>query len=1265
LPDPVLIADIRCGTGRFSHVLADTFDARAVGIEPSAEMLGQASPHPTVEYRRGLSYHGACVVAFATSRFRADPRRVMGLLPGWLKEAVGPDGSETVPREAGMAEHDHQELRRLFDLAIATPLGLRGALLDRECGGDAGLRRRVEAMVTAAEEERLRAPPTADQPSRPYSDADPTLDTPSPSRAAFAPPGEGPGTRIGLYKLLHLLGEGGFGSVFMAEQEKPVSRKVALKIIKLGMDTRQVVARFEQERQALALMDHPNIARVLDAGATEAGRPYFVMDLVKGDPIVEYCDKNSLSIPERLELFAQVCHAVQHAHTKGIIHRDIKPSNILVSTQDGRPNVKVIDFGIAKATASRLTEKTLFTEHKQLIGTPEYMSPEQAEGSLDIDTRTDVYSLGVLLYELLTGSTPFGTKDLRSAAYAEMQRIIREVEPPKPSTRLSQNTDTIVTVAAKRHTEPKRLGTIVRGELDWIVMKALEKDRSRRYDTASGLAADIGRYLSGETVVAAPPGAAYRFKKFVRRHRGPVAAGGAVAAALLLGMIGFAWQAKAARAQRDLAVVAQRAEAEQRRTADEQRDRAVAAEAETTKRAQELAQVSDFQSKMLSQIDANDAGIRLMDDIREKFDAALEKSGVPETERAGRAEVFGQELGLVNATDAAAEMIGRTILEPSIKAINAEFKDQPAVDATLRHALADLYRILGRYDDAVSLQASALATRRRVLGDDDPATLDSLGNLATFLDSQGKPAEAETLYREALERRQRVYGEGHPETMAVMGNLGTLLRAQGKFDEAEPLLRARLEGARRVDGPEHRSTLIALNTYGFLLIDQGKLAEAEPYWREAYETGKRVFGPDDPDVFVWTNNLGGLLSAQGHLRDAEPYFRAAYETSRRIRGEEHPQTLACLRGVGNILKRQGRYAEAEPFFREALEKRRRVLGEEHPDTLRSIGEMGSLLQAQGKLDEAEPYYRERLDKCERTLGQEHPDTLNAFGSMALLLRAQGRAAEAERFDRESMETRRRLFGDDHPDTLISASNVCIVLMDQDKLAEAEALCRDVLERRGRVLGPEHPDTLVSNSIMSLVLTRQQKLDEAEPYIRFAMDSGRRVLGEDHPDTLIFTINLGTLLREQGRLSESEAILREAMHKGERVLGTEHQTTLTATVHLGGALAMQDRYVETQELLVPVEPPARQAFRGANASTLASLLTHLGRARAGLGEFAAAEAGLLEAHPVFLKTRGQTHKSTRDCAQALIDLYTTWNETEPGHGYDAKAAQWTATRDGAK
>jgi serine/threonine protein kinase len=372
---------------------------------------------------------------------------------------------------------------------------------------------------------------------------------------------EKPGTVIGPYKLLQQIGEGGMGVVYMAEQTEPVERRVALKIIKPGMDTRPVIARFEAERQALAMMDHPNIAKVHDAGTTDTGRPYFVMELVNGIPITQFCDEQRLDVRHRLELFADVCHAVQHAHQKGIIHRDIKPSNILVALYDGHPAAKVIDFGVAKATSQKLTEKTMFTQWGQIVGTLEYMSPEQAQrNQLDIDTRSDIYSLGVLLYELLTGETPFGGQRLRSAAFDEMMRVIREEEPPRPSLRLSSS-DSLASVAANRQIEPKKLSTLVHGELDWIVMKALEKDRPRRYETANGLAADVQHYLTDEPVEACPPSAVYRLKKFVRRNRAAITTASFIGVALLAGTAISTWQAIRATRAEDLA--SQRLVAEQ------------------------------------------------------------------------------------------------------------------------------------------------------------------------------------------------------------------------------------------------------------------------------------------------------------------------------------------------------------------------------------------------------------------------------------------------------------------------------------------------------------------------------------------------------------------------------------------------------------------------------------------------------------------------------------------------------------------------------
>jgi tetratricopeptide (TPR) repeat protein len=439
-----------------------------------------------------------------------------------------------------------QRAEELFAGAMKIADGeARRAYLDQACGGDAALRREVESLLAAHFAAGDFLGQTVVLPQR-------ELVT------------EKPGTRIGRYKLLEKIGEGGFGVVWMAEQEEPVRRRVALKIIKLGMDTKEVVARFEAERQALAMMDHPNIASVFDGGATDAGRPYFVMELVKGVPITEYCDVNKLFTSERLGLFMQVCHAVQHAHQKGVVHRDLKPSNILVTVKDDQPVPKVIDFGVAKATQMPLTDKTMFTRLNLCIGTPTYMSPEQAGlGSLDVDTRSDIYSLGVLLYELLTGRTPFDTEKILAAGYDAVMRFIREEEPPKPSTRLSTlKPEELTAVAAKRHAEPAKLERGMRGDLDWIVMKALEKDRRRRYETPDAFASDVARHLNSEPVTAAAPSALYTLQKFIHRHKAGLAVGASLLLLLLAGAAVSTWQAvRATRAERVQSVLRQQAEA--------------------------------------------------------------------------------------------------------------------------------------------------------------------------------------------------------------------------------------------------------------------------------------------------------------------------------------------------------------------------------------------------------------------------------------------------------------------------------------------------------------------------------------------------------------------------------------------------------------------------------------------------------------------------------------------------------------------------------
>ncbi len=1021
----------------------------------------------------------------------------------------------------------------------------RGEYVAAACPGDEALRARVEALLGADEE-------TVDQ--VPAHGAISSAETLSDAPAPRSPLLEGPGARLGPYLLLERIGEGGFGTVYLAEQQEPIVRRVAVKLLKPGMDTERVVARFELERQALAMMDHPNIARVIDAGATPTGRPFFVMDLVAGVPISEYCDRNELPVAARLELFSQVCNAVQHAHAKGLIHRDIKPSNVLVATHDGKPHAKVIDFGIAKATAVPATGEALFTLDGTMVGTPEYMSPEQAEGSLDIDTRTDVYSLGVLLYELLTGSTPFSTRELRGAGLAEVRRIIREVDPPKPSTRLGRSAETLSEAAAKRRTGPKRLSATVRGELDWIVMRALEKDRQRRYPTANALAMDVQRYLAGEPVVAAPPGAAYRARKFVKRHRAGVVAAASVAAALVVGALAFAWQARVAAGQRD---------------------RAVAAEAEARKRAAELREVSDFQAAMLAQVDPATAGRMLTKEVTEGFEKALAEAGVPERARAAQAGAFASHWGRVNATDAARNLIDRTILKPAVTAIDARFAGQPAVDAQLRQVLADLYKTLGLYEAARPLQERALETRRRVLGEESEGTLRSLGAS------------------------------------------GDLLRAQGKLAEAEPILRDARERSRRALGSEHPFALVSTNNLGYVLHLQGRNAEAESLCREALGKMRRVLGEDHRETLTTQGNLALALQSLGRLEEAEAIYRDSLERHRRALGEEAPETVIAVSNLGNLLLARGPFVEAEPFLREALEKFRRVLGEEHPDTVTAINNMGYVLQYQGKLAEAEPFEREAVEKYRRAVGPDHPSTLAAMNNLALLLQDLGQYPEAERTLRGALAARRRVLGEEHPDTIACLGNLGRFLQAVDRLAEAEPVLRETLEKK------------------------------------------RRVRGADHPDTLTSINNYGVVLEAMGRPAEAEAYYRDAMEKCRRVLGEEHPNTFITTINTGGALQALGRNAEAVKLLDGVEAAARRAFTGANARWVAKLLTRRALARTALGGFDAAEKDLLEAHPLFFSTRGESPRETRECVRAFAALYAARHAAEPERGWDRKGAEWAA------
>ncbi len=801
----------------------------------------------------------------------------------------------------------------LFAEALMLGKEERAAYLARQCAGDTDLLERVATLLKAHEDAGafLEEPP-ADL-----------------AREVVRAPGVGEraGDQIGRYRLLRQIGEGGCGVVFMAEQETPVRRSVALKIIKPGMDTKGVIARFEAERQALALMDHPNIAKVFDAGATESGRPYFVMELIRGVKITEYCDGFSLGNEDRLKLFVQVCQAVQHAHQKGIIHRDIKPSNILVTrTPEGDPLPVVIDFGIAKATTNRwLTDKTLFTASEMLVGTPAYMSPEQAApNGEDLDTRTDIYSLGVLLYELLTGTAPFDTAELARVGVEAARRLVAEKEPVRPSAKLAAlDRGKLQEAAVSRGTEGPRLLRSVKGDLDWIVMKALEKDRRRRYETANGLAVDIQRFLANEAISARPPSRLYQFRKILVRNKLLFGAIGTVTTLLVGGLIMV--MASLARERRALS--------------ESERDRLKAQ------------QVTAFLKDMLQGAGPSVALGRDTAVLRDILDRTALRVGTELTNQpAVEAElrnVTGRLYMEVGDYEQAERMLRASL------AINRALAGPDSRETA--DSLNDLGLALiraGKWGEAEGFHREALRIRRALFGEGSPMVAVSLGNIADVLTQRGAYSEAEPLAREALAIRRKRFGEESVEAASALRSLCVIVGSQSRWSEAESAARQALVIRRKRLDPKDPIIATTLTDLAWAVGGAGRLAEAETLEKEALAMRQKVLSAEHPDVSKSLYLVGDRMRQRGLAGEAEAILGAVLMMQRKQLEDGNPTPLDTMHSLGAALEAQGRFAEAERLYREELGQWRKRGDLLIPQGLAAVESVARVLLFQKRFGEA-------------------------------------------------------------------------------------------------------------------------------------------------------------------------------------------------------------------------------------------------------------------------------------------------------------------------
>lgn len=924
------------------------------------------------------------------------------------------------------------------------------------------------------------------------------------------------------YKLLQQIGEGGMGTVWMADQMEPVKRRVAIKLIRSDREgTHNILSRFEAEQQAIALMDHPHIAKLLDAGVWTGDSggpttPYFVMELVKGIPLIEFCDQHRLMIPARLQLFIQICSAVQHAHQKGIIHRDLKPSNILVEMHDEKPVPKVIDFGLAKATSGlSLTERTLFTGFGMIAGTPLYMAPEQARfNAIDIDTRADVYALGVLLYELLTGTTPLEKGQLKLAALDEMLRMIRETDPPIPSKRLSSS-ESRPSVAANRHTEPTKLGKFLRGELDWIVMKAISKERDRRYESANSFARDIERFLNHEPVNAGPLTFGYRFRKFARRYRPQVIAATLVLAALVAGIIGTTYGLVEAQKQ---TVIAKEEKAKAIESAELERQ----AKLREAERAEGERQAKDQVAAQLDQIMLIN---HTMFGIFSELDVRKVKANNEPIEA----------------------VLSKKLAAAGSKLDTKAIKD-PLILAGLHNQLGITLMSLGDAARAIDFFTSARTIRIEKLGADSEEALLSTCNLAAGYQVHGKYGQAVQLLQETLKQYRAKHSQPTEGTIHAMSILAECYRAMGKLDLAIPLMEETLKVTKAKYGPDAPETLVYMNNQAVTFRDAGKLDLAIPLYEEVVKLSTVKFGDSHPNTLLATNNLAVAYKSAGNLDQAIRLYRETLNRQTTKLGKNHPDTLVTMSNLAMAYRDASRLEEAIPLMEETLQLKTKVLGKSHPSTLTSMNNLAVCYYSAGKFAQAFSLHKETLKQRKEVLGADHPETLLSMLNVAQSYQESNRLSEAiPLFELAASGIEKMRFQSQNARVIVVGAINAYEKSGQ--LEKAEAWRRKWLAVVKEKAGSNSSDYTNELTGLGANLMQQRKWEEAEKVL---LDS-LAVREKQEPQkwgTFNTRALVGHALLGQMKYAEAEAYLLkayESMKAQESTVPTASKVVLAATL----------------------------------------------------------------------------------------------------------------------